>query len=286
MAISTKQLSSRRVRQIVAQTRRAEATIGRRYRNELRRFFTGQAKRVVKIWLDAGGYLTSTSDGEYKDAASQIIGATENDAIIAATRRYALEITVVSLNQAEELSVAVTGTALGGQILANDPMALYLAAQSAQRVVLVNDATRRAIARTIAKGMSEGFSAYEIARGSTRTKLLKYRPLDKIVGPPYLYRNRPDCIARTELAFSNNGAALHRYDAAGMAMVEVSDGPDCGWEYHDDPDKANRTLRTLKASNQFQIAHPNCVRVFMPSHMRTRRRREGPAAPIETFVTR
>ena len=26
-------------------------------RNEFRRFFLGQAKRVIKIWLDADGYL-------------------------------------------------------------------------------------------------------------------------------------------------------------------------------------------------------------------------------------
>ena len=122
----------------------------------MRRFFTGQAKRVTKAWVEAGGYLASSSDGEYKDASSQLLGVGENEAILAASRPYVLEMTVTSLNAAGDLVGAES-------IVGTDPMALFLTDRSAQRVVKVNDATRRGIQRTITRGQAAGFSPREIA---------------------------------------------------------------------------------------------------------------------------
>jgi hypothetical protein len=48
------------------------------------------------------------------------------------------------------------------------------------------------------------------------------------------------------------------------------DGDDCGWTSHDDPDKADGTIRTLDEASDYPLPHPNCVRGWTP-----RRRVEG-----------
>ena len=104
-----KELSRRQQLRIVAQTRRAEQRIGRGMRNEFRRFFIGQAKRAIKIWLDADGYLSSTAEGEFKDPASAMMGVNEDVRAVAASRPYVLEMTVAALNN----TAAITGAEIG-----------------------------------------------------------------------------------------------------------------------------------------------------------------------------
>ena len=271
MATEARELTARQRRRIVAQTRRAEQQIGRGLRNSMRRFFTGQAKRVTKAWVEAGGYLASSSDGEYKDASTQLLGVGENEAILAASRPYVLEMTVTSLNAAGDLVGAES-------IVGTDPMALFLTDRSAQRVVKVNDATRRGIQRTITRGQAAGFSPREIAYGSTATRKAGFRPLQNIVQA--LYRGRPECIARTELAYANNGAALHRYNSMGMGNVEISDGPGCALTHHvqglrpgeSSGDDVNGRTVTMEVANAWQVAHPNCRRVFLPLRLSPSRR--------------
>ena len=47
-------------------------------------------------------------------------------------------------------------------------------------------------------------------------------------------------------------------------MVEVFDGFDCGWTGHRDPDKANRSVRTVEEAAEWPISHPRCRRGFGP----------------------
>lgn len=60
----------------------------------------------------------------------------------------------------------------------------------------------------------------------------------------------------------------HRYAAgarqAGVAMVEVFDGLDCGWTAHQDTDKASRSVRTVEDAAEWPISHPRCRRGFAP----------------------
>jgi len=279
-----KELSRRQQLRIVAQTRRAEQRIGRGMRNEFRRFFIGQAKRAIKIWLDADGYLSSTAEGEFKDPASAMMGVNEDVRAVAASRPYVLEMTVAALNN----TAAITGAAT---IVATDPMVLFLTDQSAQRVVKINAATRRGIQRTITLGQAAGYSPYEIAYGSTATRKAGYRPLKGTV--ERLYNGRPECIARTELAYSNNGASLHQMDQMGLGQVQVIDGPGCALTHHVQglrPGEAsaediNGRVITVKEANNWQVAHPNCRRVFLPMRQSPRK----PATPpmeAEAFVTR
>jgi Zn ribbon nucleic-acid-binding protein len=258
-------LSRRAIGRSVLAQRRQMHHIGRQYRNELRRFFKGQARRVVRIWLDADGLLADLEAAEYKDPGMSLMGSVEDDLLVASSRKYVVDMSIFAANAAGDIIGAET-------ILGTDKLVLELADISASRVVQVNGATRRGIQRAVTKGQAAGFSAYEIANGSKATRKLGFKPLKEIVGPPYLYRGRPDAIARTEMALINNQASLQRWKESGMNLVEVEDGADCGWVTHQDPDKANNTLRSMSAAMSYPIAHPNCRRVFLPTESAPRRR--------------
>ena len=69
-------------------------------------------------------------------------------------------------------------------------------------------------------------------------------------------------------------------------MVQVYDGPECGWTEHDDPDLADGSLRTLEEADEYPLSHPHCQRAFGPvvltepsrgaSRARARERGAGP----------
>jgi hypothetical protein len=63
---------------------------------------------------------------------------------------------------------------------------------------------------------------------------------------------------------ANTAAARTALDELGTEWVEVRDGPDCGWTSHDDPDRANRTLRTVQDALAYPSAHPHCQRELLP----------------------
>ena len=283
MATEGSELTARQRQQILAQTRRREQVLGRGLRNAARKFFIAQAERVIKIWMDSGGYLSSAAEGEFKDPAQAMFGTGEDVRAAAMARPYVLEMTVTALNAAGELVGA-------SSILGTDPMVLFLTDQSAQRVVKINDATRRGVQRSITMGQASGYSAYEIAYGSTATRKAGFRPIKHMV--EQLYHGRPECIARTEMAYSNNGAALHRFNDMGLGQVEVSDGPGCALTHHvsglkpgqSSPEDINGRAISMQEANAWQLAHPNCRRVFLPlrrAPSRPRARTQPPAS----FVT-
>ncbi|MEU7338706.1 hypothetical protein [Streptomyces sp. NPDC007074] len=63
---------------------------------------------------------------------------------------------------------------------------------------------------------------------------------------------------------ANTGACQTAMDELGVSFVEVRDGADCGWENHQDEDKADRTLRTVQDALAHPTSHPHCVREFLP----------------------
>ncbi len=113
----------------------------------------------------------------------------------------------------------------------------------------INDYTRQRIKGTIDIGVLSGQTDAEIGR-----------EISKVIDNPARART----IARTEMALADQAAATDRYREAGVKAVEVFDGAGCGWTYHDDPDKANGTIRTLRQAESQPLSHPNCRRVFMP----------------------
>lgn len=63
---------------------------------------------------------------------------------------------------------------------------------------------------------------------------------------------------------ANAGGARTALDDMGAQFLEVSDSPDCGWTSHGDPDRANRTVRTIADALAHPLSHANCVREFLP----------------------
>jgi hypothetical protein len=67
-------------------------------------------------------------------------------------------------------------------------------------------------------------------------------------------------LAKSAVAY--NAGTLNRAQEAGVSVVEVFDGADCGWASHQDTDKANGTLRSVQEAAERPIAHPRCRRAF------------------------
>jgi hypothetical protein len=69
-------------------------------------------------------------------------------------------------------------------------------------------------------------------------------------------------LVRSKSAEAYSVATLNQTAAAGIRYVEVFDGVGCGWATHDDPEKANGTIRTVAEARAFPTSHPNCRRAF------------------------
>jgi hypothetical protein len=69
-------------------------------------------------------------------------------------------------------------------------------------------------------------------------------------------------VVRTKSAIAYNEGGFAALTAAGVDYVEVLDGRGCGWTSHDDPDKANGTIRPLEQVRAQPISHPHCRRSF------------------------
>ncbi|MET8571777.1 hypothetical protein [Streptomyces sp. NPDC004783] len=114
-------------------------------------------------------------------------------------------------------------------------------------------------------------AAQDAVRGRVRfdsAQLRRDHPLDTVV---YANNARHPVGAWASAAITwqavttaNTAAARTALDELGTEWVEVRDGPDCGWTSHDDPDRANRTLRTVQDALAHPASHPHCVREFLP----------------------
>lgn len=76
---------------------------------------------------------------------------------------------------------------------------------------------------------------------------------------------RAKTIALTETATAYNLASVAGYASSGLVEeVEIFDGPECGWDGHDDPDLADGSIRTLEEFAAMPISHPRCQRSAGP----------------------
>ncbi|MFF4527008.1 hypothetical protein [Streptomyces bluensis] len=98
--------------------------------------------------------------------------------------------------------------------------------------------------------------------------LRRDHPLDTVV---YANNSRhpADAWARAAITWqavttANTAAARTALDELQVSYVEVRDGADCGWLEHKDPDRANRTLRTVQDALAHPTAHAHCQREFLP----------------------
>jgi len=115
-------------------------------------------------------------------------------------------------------------------------------------------------------------AAQEAAQGSaTRfnsAQLRRDHPLDTVVYANNA-RHPVDSWASAAITWqavttANTAACRTALDELGVSYVEVRDGADCGWLEHRDPDRANRTLRTVQDALAHPTAHAHCQREFLP----------------------
>lgn len=71
-----------------------------------------------------------------------------------------------------------------------------------------------------------------------------------------------EMVARTKSGVAYNSGSLNQWHQDGVGYVEVMDGAACGWSSHDDPDKANGTVRSVVDASGHMLSHPNCRRGF------------------------
>ena len=110
-------------------------------------------------------------------------------------------------------------------------------------------------------------TAREVVRAQVRVAIragLSNAQTERLIRQAVAHTYRAERIARTEAAFASNDAAAQVYKGEGITSVEVSDGPDCGWTSHDDPDKADGEIVPVDSARAQLISHPNCVRAFAP----------------------
>lgn len=126
--------------------------------------------------------------------------------------------------------------------------------QVGTRVTGITEASQRMIADRVDAGIRDGANTDRL-EASIRDLLQSW-------GEP---GGRAHIIALTESGNAYNLAATEGYRESGIVeMVEVYDGPDCGWTEHDDPDLADGSKRTLEEADAYPLSHPHCQRAFGP----------------------
>jgi hypothetical protein len=164
--------------------------------------------------------------------------------------------------QQEYVNVAGLGLAASqvnlGTVAAFDLNDRLLRGVIGEKVKGITEETRKALDATIRQGIDDGVHPSVIAK-RMREQLRGYAGLEDLT------RSRSYTIARTETATAFNLGAVTGYQQSGLVrMVEVQDGPNCGWLAHNDPDRAQGKIVTLDEAMTHPIAHPNCLRAFAP----------------------
>lgn len=135
----------------------------------------------------------------------------------------------------------------------DSPLRRVIDAQTAARIKAIEAETTRRVAGYVSQATQEGMSVQQLANLIEADKSGAFG------------KARATVIARTEINTAYNLSSVEGYRASGRVdEVRVFDGDDCGWTSHDDPDKADGTIRTLDDAEEYPLSHPNCVRSFAP----------------------
>ncbi|MER5738924.1 hypothetical protein ABT117_25030 [Streptomyces sp. NPDC002262] len=154
------------------------------------------------------------------------------------------------------------------QALASDSYADFLRrSQEAERMATrfyraVREAARREVPLLAAGNMTTKQAARNLARRLAAEHRLAHVVYRNGARVPVRAWAEAATLAKSAVAY--NAGTLNRTREAGVTMVEVFDGLDCGWTSHQDPDKAARTLRTVEEAAEWPISHPRCRRSFGP----------------------
>lgn len=245
-------MSLPRTDRVVGRFQRLEHTLVAAFTLRLERFFEAQQRRVIARYLAFYAVADAVAPQPH---AEELLPDQERRDLWLAMLPFLMSV----FRQTGDLAGLLVGLA---DLPENDPRIGVLLNEIGPRLDGIHRTTLNAISATLAEGTLAGYTVAQIADGVPEDG---YRGLH-IVAQVYMGRSR--AIARTEIATVRQLAALERYQEAGLPMVRVSDGEGCGWMYHNDPDKADRTHRTIFAARAYPLSHPNCVRQFLPVRSR------------------
>lgn len=131
----------------------------------------------------------------------------------------------------------------------------------------VRDTTKELI-RQVAKNeglqkLIEGKTALQAAK--EMRKVLEAHKISAVVyadGSKHGLAEYANMQMRTTTAIAYNQGTLNSAAEKGTIYFEVSDGTDCGWDGHDDADKANGRIVDRDEALSHVISHPSCRRAF------------------------
>lgn len=140
------------------------------------------------------------------------------------------------------------------------------------RVSGITETSRVVLSNIIRRGIEEGSSPKAIANNLLRSASLWGG------GKSNVSASRAMTVARTETANAYNKSTLAAYKDSGLVKKLVClDSPDCGWNGHNDSERAQNRQCTYEDAQAHPLSHPNCVRAFAPKLYPTRP--EDEAAP-------
>lgn len=136
----------------------------------------------------------------------------------------------------------------------DDAATRRLLAHAAERVVMIDEATRRALRNVLQEGQQRGYSDTQIADGV---------PAEGFGGVKGLYletwRSRAQTIARTELSEAQVASSLDRYAATGLvSRVELVEHRDT------DAECVARNGQVVSLGEKPGLLHPNCRVALIP----------------------
>ena len=136
----------------------------------------------------------------------------------------------------------------------DDAATRRLLALAAERVVLIDEATRRALRGVLQEGQARGYSDTQIADGV---------PAEGYGGVKGLYletwKRRAQTIARTEISEAQVASSLDRYAATGLvSQVEIVEHRDT------DAECAARNGRVVPLGERPGLLHPQCRMALIP----------------------
>ncbi len=136
----------------------------------------------------------------------------------------------------------------------DDEATRAILAEAAERVVLIDAATRDAIREQLREGQKRGYSSYEIANGVPGED---YRGIDGLFA--VTWKGRAETVAFNELAEAQHLAALDRYRATGLVeKVQLVENEDT-----DEP-CASRNGKIVPLSSNPKRLHVNCRLGLVP----------------------
>lgn len=232
--------------------------ISNRLASQLRLFFRQQGQRVVSRYLAQQGVKAAAADipayylGQYTDYLPATRDDDEDQLLYNLLQVYMLTMIFSASHLAADI--------VGGQSLEPGSAAVQaILLETLNSTRGITEVTRRAIQEHIGEGVQRGYSVQQVVSGILDAQ---YPSLAAVVESAYA--NRVAAIAQTETARAQSLGIAETYRMNGIDLLLIRDGNACGWTYHEDPDHANGSVRTVAEYLAVPLSHPYCIRTAVP----------------------